>query len=148
MKIFGAIIILCACVFGSYIYEKKQKNRMQYIAEACDFIKHIKSEIEFFCTPYKKIREEYLKNNSSALLFCDDLHEKENFLEKDEKKILQAFFSSIGKGFKDEEISLCEYTYSSLEKKLEKAKEEYPNKIKVFRSMMLFFGVCVIILLI
>lgn len=146
MKILGAIFILCASICYSYLYEKKQKNRIALVSNMCEFVKYVENQIEYFCTPYNEILSEYSKNTNSKILFSSN--SKESFLEKDEKKIFDSFFACIGKGFKSEEISLCKYTYSSLEKKLEKIKAEYPDKIKVSRSMSLFFGFSIIILLI
>ena len=149
MKILGSILILCACISSSLFYEKKQKEKIEALINCCDFIKYIKSQIEFFLLPLDKIYLSYKDKNEYINKFiCGNYDENISIFDKDDFEILKNFFSSIGKGMKKNEISLCEYVISELEKNIEKKKAEYPNKIKVFRIMALFFGFCIVILLI
>ena len=97
--------------------------------------------------PIDKIHRSY--DQKSEL--CDALIANkgmEIYFEKEDIPLISEFFSSLGKGMKSEEIALCSYTIEELEKRIEKRKADYPNKIKVFRATTLFVGFCTIILLI
>ncbi len=149
MKIIGALLILCASICSCVFYEKNEKSKISSAIKACDFIKYIKTQIEYFSTPINKIIASY--EDKSPLI--EDLSTKsfsvaKRLLDRGDFKLVFDFFSSLGKGLKDEELSLCSYTIEELQKCIEKKEKDYPDKIKVFRAMALFFGFCVIILLI
>lgn len=149
IKIIGATFILCASVCSCYFYERKQKARLQELISVYEFIKYIKTQIEHFSTPIKKIYSSYESESESVEVIKNgDYKTLGSLLEKDEYKLIYEFFSRLGAGLKGEELSLCGYTLEELEAILKKRREDYPNKIKVFRAMALFIGFCVIILLI
>lgn len=148
MKVIGGILILCASIFVSYLYEKQQKSKAEYLSQIQEFIKFTKGQIEFFSTPYNKIIEKYTNDSELRESILSGFKSHLVILDLDDKKTVKGFFSAIGRGFASEEIALCEYTLSSLEKSIEKIKKENPNKIKIFRSMALFTAVSIIILLV
>jgi glutamate-5-semialdehyde dehydrogenase len=69
-------------------------------------------------------------------------------ITNEEKAQIIDFITSLGKGYKKEQIALCEYNIGFFNVSLDKTKYEAPKKIKVFRSMSLFVGICSIILLV
>ncbi|MBQ3040874.1 MAG: stage III sporulation protein AB [Clostridia bacterium] len=146
IKIIGSILILCASVCACAFYERAEKAKIASLQECCDFIKHIRAQIEYFSTPVDKIFSSYDKKTEliDALISKD----AKNYFEKEDYPVINEFFASVGRQLKDEELSSCSYTISELEKRLEKRRQDYPNKIKVFRAMALFIGISVIILLI
>lgn len=148
MKIIGGIFILCAGVLISYFYEKEQRLKIVYLSKIADFIHFARSQIEFFSLPYNKIIESYTENEDTRSLIRNGFKEYLDILSLEDKKNIKAFFSSIGKGFATEELSLCDYTVSYIEKSNDKNKAECPNKIKIFRSMALFVAISIIILLV
>lgn len=147
MKFFGSILILCACVVTCVLYERSEKQKLSYLSSVCDFIKNIKAQIEYFSSPTEKIFSSYEPKTD---LIADLITKKDvsMYFEAEDCRIVEDFFNSLGKGMKDEELCLCSYTISELEKRIEKKRIDYPNKIKVFRAMTFFSGICVIILLI
>lgn len=149
MKIAGALLILCASICSCVFYEKTEKSKISSANEICNFIKHIRAQIEYFSTPISKIFSSYDEKTPLIKDLCDkSFSGSKRLLEKGDYKLVFDFFSSLGKGLKDEELSLCSYTIDELQKSIDKKEKDYPDKIKVFRAMALFFGFCVIILLI
>ena len=144
MKIFGCFLVLISSVFCAYFYEKSLKTSLLKYSEIIEFIKYTKSQIEYFSTPIDKIFtsfeskhiNEVIKNKSAPRFFIKDYAK------------LNEFLSSIGKGFKKEEINQCEYNISYFQDEYSKIAYESPNKIKVFRAMSLFVGVTIIIFLV
>ena len=152
-KLIGAILILCASVCACYFYEKNEKHKILICEEYCELIKFIKSQIHYFSFPIDKILSSYkphLKERNEINEYRDLSKVKENIAhsDKEEKALLEGFFSSLGKGLKAEEIALCSYTASELEKIVEKKKANYPNNVKSFRAIVMFIGACAVILLI
>lgn len=149
MKILGAFLILIASICSCVIYEKNEKCKISSAKEICEFIRYIRSQIEHFSTPINKIFASYTEKSVLVDHLCKkELDLAKKSLEKDDFKTVSDFFNSLGKGLKDDEASLCSYSIETLENSISKKEKDYPNKIKVFRAMALFFGFCVVILLI
>ncbi|MBQ8545903.1 MAG: stage III sporulation protein AB [Clostridia bacterium] len=147
MKIAGCILIFISAILCSYYYEKGLKIKISKCEELLSFINYIKSQIDYFSLPISTIYEKYDKKSD----FINEIISSENgikAIDKENDQQINEFFGNIGKGFKKEQIKLCEYNIDRFSNLLEKLKNDYPNKAKVFRSMSLFFGICAIILLV
>ena len=146
MKILGCVIILIASILCAFKYEKAIKEKVTNIEELINFINYIKNQIEYFSRPLTEIYLSYEKKSKFIEEIIDGAERTDT--SSPINKTVSEFFSSIGKGYKKEEIKLCDYTIEQLYTYLTSLKLEMPNKIKVFRSISLFIGVCTIILLI
>lgn len=148
MKIIGSILIVLASIFSSYYYEKNHKCDISKIENLIELINYIKSKIEYYSLPIEEILKNY--DNKSPwieMLINRETIDAKNFNENTKNDILNFFFS-IGKGYKKEQLSLCEYTIRNLNKELERMKTEFIKKTKIYRSLSLFFGVGLVILII
>ena len=148
MKIIGCFLIIIASIASSYFYENSLKSNIKILEELIIFIKTVKSKIEYYSLSIDEIFSDYTCKNSflKQLLngeFTTIIHLNEN-IQKDIKN----FFSSLGKGYKKEQLSLCDYTINSLESTLNNLKSEFIKKAKIFRSLSLFLGVGIVILLV
>ena len=149
MKFIGSALIIIASICASFFYEKKLKAEIHSLNEAIDFILYVKTQILYYSKPINEIYKDY---NKTSLFLQEILESKEkatltNF-NKESKEKLTSFLSTIGKGFKSEQISLCEDTITYLNEQLTRLEAEYSKKTKAYRSISLFVGVCVVILLI
>ncbi len=148
MKLLGSILIIFASIMSSYFYEQKLKKSIKSTEELCDLINYIKNKIEYFSLAINDILEGYQTDSD----FINDLiNSKElcdlSLLENTVANDVKSFFVRLGKGFKKEQLALCDYTLKSLEASKDKIKIEFTKKAKVFRSLSLFAGIgCVILL--
>ena len=147
MKYIGAIFIMCGCVTLSYLYEKREKNKITYLHKMKDFISYIKSKINFFLTPLNTIFSDYDDEFISNIV-KNKFENLDEYYDKNDLEFISCFFTSIGKGIKDEEISLCDYTLANLETSICEAEKDFKNKVKVFRTLAIFCGASVVILII
>lgn len=147
MKIIGCGLILIASLVCAFYYEKRIKEKIARYSELISFISYIKNQIEYFSYPINEIFERY-QPCSPFISSIIENNVDTKYLTSEEKAQINEFVASLGKGYKKEQIALCEYTISFFNVSLEKTKYEAPNKIKVFRSMSLFVGICSIILLV
>ena len=146
MKLIGAALIIISSFVTSYYYDKSLKNKIKICEELKAFIIYIRAEIEYYTNPINVIFEKYSEKNEVISLLIEGKNEK--FLSNEfDAKILD-FFNSIGKGYKKEQLAMCDYSITLIDDSLNKLKSEYPSKTRVFRSIILFFGICAIILLI
>lgn len=149
MKIIGSLLILCSSFLASYFYEKSEKEKASACSDVCDFIMYIKAQIEYFKMPTDKIFASY-KTESKIVTALATRDYKYIFSVFDDNvaQVLEKFRESLGAGFKDEQLSLCEYTIYIVSERGKKLNNEFSGKVRVFRSLALFCSVCAIILLV
>ena len=149
MKLLGSILIIFASIISSYFYEKKLKEDIKNSEALYDLIRYIKNKIEYFSISVDDILKSYPNDDE---FIRDLIYQKEqfnfNFLEKNIANDIKVFFGKLGKGFKREQLSLCDYTLKVLEAERDKMKKEISKKAKAFHALSLFFGIgCVIFLI-
>lgn len=148
MKIIGSILIFLSSLLCTYYYEKSLKTKISHLEDIIAFISYAKSKIEYFSLPINQIYEKYESKSKLINNLINSKSAEGADFDKESKKIVSEFFGALGNGFKKEQIALCEYTNDVLSSNLAKSKEEYPKKIKIFRSLALFTGISLIILLV
>lgn len=148
MKILGCALIFVSSLLCSYFYEKNIKKKIDTLEELVDLISLIKNKIEYFSEPINKIFLEYNTKNTFIKNLLESKETAITYFDQEIQKQVSRFFSEIGNGYKKEQIALCDYNIQLLNNKLTKIKNEYPNKIKIFRSIALFVGISIIILLV
>lgn len=142
MKLIGSILIIFASVIASYFYEKRLQSYITSTEELYELVLYIKNKIEYFSMPVNEILNSYSRDTG----IINKLSEPD-FLDKSIKGDIESFISNLGKGYKKEQVALCEYTLSVLEASKNKMKMEFTKKAKTFRSLSLFTGIgCVILL--
>lgn len=144
MKIIGSILIVVASIFCAFTYEKKLKEQEKRVKDLISFVNYVKNKILYFSTPIKEIIDGYEDKNDISNYINEDFSQ----LDKADSQIVKNFFSNLGQGFKSEQIALCDYTDSQLNKSLNCINEKNPNKIKIFRAFSLFASISLIIFII
>ncbi len=147
MKLLGSLLIIVASVVSSFFYEKKLKLSIKNTDELCKLIVHIKNKIEYFSLAINEIYASYPTENDFISGIFNDIYDFSS-LDKDLEDDTKMFFSSIGKGYKKEQLALCDYLINRLTISKEKMKTDFNKKVKIFRSLSLFTGIGMVILLI
>lgn len=149
IKLVGSLLIICASLYASHLYDKKLKLSAENTRALSELIQYIKGQIEFFSKPLPKILSSYKTNNS---FIADVISNKENanlsLIDKNVQNDVHILLSSLGKGFKTEQINLCNYTIDVLNNSYDKSSQEFVKKSKICRSLSLFISVCMVILLV
>lgn len=137
---------MISCVFATYYYEVRLKKQISDVSDLIKFIHHIRSEIEFFQSPVSRIFEKYDKTELTNAIISRD-YSRFDFNESIEEAV-SSFFTSLGHGLKRDELAFCDQTISILERELAVIKSSYPTSVKIHRSLSLFFGALVVILIV
>lgn len=148
MKIIGSILIILSSVISSYYYEKSIKENIEKLKILIDLINYIKVNIEYFSISIEEILNEYDTKKHWKKSILKDGKFEIKYIDSTLKKEITSFFLSLGKGYKKEQISLCEYTLKNLICVYDNLKKENVKKVKIYRSLSLFFGIGLVILLI
>ena len=145
MKIIGAILILLVSIIVSSNYEKRKKQEIVDLKAMVSLLQFIKNQIEYFSLPISEILAKYSTDNECVKRFVDTGYL--SFSDKNIQDELIKCFTQLGKGFKEEQISLLNYNIELTNKTIKSNEESNPQKIKVYRAMSLFISSCVVILL-
>ncbi len=146
LKSIGALLIIltgafCGIRFSRNLTLRKSKLKgfYVYVREISDRIKTGEELISIFesASAQSLIKTEGFKVN---------LYEEG--LNSEDKKLLTEFFSMLGMGDTNSQLSRCEIYNELINKRLEEAELEVKEKAKLYISLGLFAGLFVVILLI
>ncbi len=146
MKIVGALFIIISSVFASYTYEKREKSLILELKEIKRFANFIRIQIEHFSLSLNEIFAKYDTVNETLMLLMQG--ERVSHLGKDVEQELFECFSTLGTAFKSDEVKRLTVLIDYLEIKIQEHENEYKEKTKVFRTVALFIGFSVVILLV
>ena len=147
MKIFGCLLILASSLLSSYTYDTNYKKRLATIKEIKAFIEQIRVEIEYFSRGITDIFKDY-KGKSQSILSLISTGVCPKIKNSEAEDSVNELFQSLGKGYKKEQIKLCEYTCKRLEDAYFEQEIQYKGKVKVFATMSVFSAVGILTLLI
>lgn len=147
IKFVGCLLILLSSVAIGYYFEKNYKDKILFLQEIIDLINYTKNQIEFFSTPINEIYSIF-QNKSKRI--TDIIAGNLNVINESfrNQEYLLNYFNEIGKGYKSEQIKLCDYTINEAKKDLNDFKLDLPKRIKIIRSLSLFIGASIVILLV
>ena len=146
MKIIGSFLIIFVSLASSYYYEKHQKEKQRELHSICEFLEFIKSHITHFSAPLDKIFDSYQDKNHYIVALLS--HEQLKCISESLNAVFLKCFNSLGKGYKDEQIKLLDFTINEALKELSDLEKDYKQKTRVFRSMAIFIGCSIVILLV
>lgn len=151
-----AILFICSIYIGQTA-ASTYKKAVKQIEAFIQFLKYIKSQIEYYNTPYPDIFEKYTnnileQNNFIYKLRSSDwktaLDETTFSFDNNVKELLYNFGNEIGRSMKEEQTSNCSYTIEQLEIHYNNFKSDLPKKIKLCTSLSVMAGLSIVIILI
>ena len=148
MKIIGSFLIIISSVISSYYYDKTLKDNIKNLGSLINLISRIRTKIEYYSISIDEILKDCKNENSWIDSVIKGEKYNTKFLDKNLINDIENFFMTIGKGYKKEQLSLCDYILKSLTKYLDSMKTEFSKKSKIYRTLSLFFGVGLVILLV
>ena len=159
LKYFGLFTIALGAVLISREYEKNQRRRLFELAEFIRLSEHIKTKISCFLSPKADWLSDFSSPSSVISEFLAEasrLPSLEASFDKisdklslgKEKEVLKRLFNSLGKTYKDGEISLLEGAVSELSSEKRELSESCEKNIKTVKVLAAALSLGLIILLI
>jgi len=157
VKLIGSAVILGASVYYGQIKIRAERRKIEDISSFAELVKHIGECIEYFSQPLPEIfneyRNEHLDNSgfmtivkSKGLMYA--VQNCGMSFGREELDNIIKFAQTIGKGYREEEVSLCRYTYSKLTDAEEKKRTALKDKEKLYRTIPPMLALSVILILI
>ena len=157
MKISGMALIFFSALIFAYRRNRRVDERLSILREIEAFIKQIRTDIGCYLKPIGEIR-----SSSPRLLelgFFSDIEkygvemaysmlEEKLFLREKEKGAFKRYFSSLGKGYAEDEIKLTDATLLELSDIIKEGTTEAPKEKKLTLTLSVSAALALIILLI
>ncbi len=153
MRIIGGSAIILSCALTVSCISSAEKKKIEQIEAFISLIKSIRHHIECYSMPIEKI----LLSSKDILLrlgvekdissFSQIFSECEITCGEDFEKILRAFSISLGKGYREDQVKMCDMALSELEEIRKKLIAAYPAKKKTAAALCFAAGGALLIAL-
>ncbi len=153
-KIIGSVLLLTSSLAAGISITAAMKKRIAQLEALISFISHINNVIDSFRTPVKEIFENYKNPVLEQCGFIDSLKMRgwesaiDTLILGSEREYIIEFGKSLGHGYTDEQIKLCEYTRKKLEITLAELKGKYQSNSKMYRAFCFLGSLSAILILI
>ena len=159
MKLVGIFLIGISALVFSRERIKRREGRLMLLEEMLGFIECMRIEIGCYLRPISKISESYFSEPLLKIGFFDSVKKDglyRAYLDSEihllpteqEKKLLRHFFSTVGKGYIQDELKLIETTADELSELLKAERAAMPKERKITLTLSGALSFAVIILLI
>ncbi|MBE6577519.1 MAG: hypothetical protein E7653_05220 [Ruminococcaceae bacterium] len=156
LKVVGVLIVAISGIVASYTLNAAARRSLEQTEGFIALIRRLRSDIECFAMPLPSAlarcpAEVYVKCGYVAQ---DAPRSVLSFVEAcavsdaESCKAMRAFARSIGRGYREEQLAICDYYTDMLEERRQRLYEQLPNKTKRNSAMCLCGALAVVILLI
>ena len=137
---------MLASIISAYSFEAKKKKEINTLKMIINFSNYVKNQIDLFSLPLNQIYTKQNFNNETIRELISN--HTVNLNDKSISDELYECYSTLGNGYKGEQLKNLDKLTNFLEKKTKHLEINYPQSIKVYRAISLFVGSCAIILLV
>ena len=155
MKIFIGLILLCFCVFISYMLSEKYTLRKKFYNSFLTFCKRLKNEVTFSKETLLSILKKDLDKNDlffkglrKRFYNQDNIKVSFNFLSEDEIDYFKSFIENIGKTNAVQQYEFLSGTEKVIFEKLVVVQEEEKKYKSLYLKLGFLLGLLIFILII
>ncbi len=153
IRIFGAALVSFCGIYAAYIMNSRAKGALTQVEGLLELLRFLRSEIECFSLPIPKI----LSRCPTGILMqcgCQDrqpstLSELFSMLELSDDAAAAAFekfTSEIGRGYRDEQLTLCDYYIERLEERRRAIGAQLPSRRRVNSALCIAGALAIVII--
>ncbi len=157
VKLIGSVALLVASLYYGQVKIRGERVGIKEVASLAEMVKYIGERIEHFSQPLPEIFAQYRNDHLESIGFLPYVRTMgisgavENCrmtLDGDDRELFLKFAGAIGRGYRDEELSLCRYTYTKLTESEDKMRAAIKDKEKLYRTIPPMLALSVILILI
>ncbi len=157
LRVCGSCLLIGLSLYGAYSFTLLENRRVRQTEGFLLLIRYIRTQIACFRPTLGEIYGSFENRTLAECGFLTALR-RDGFsaalrdtrptlyLDEEELKLLASFGEELGHSYSDEELALCDYTVSEMEKAMEKRKEEAPRRTRVASSLMMTGGLALLFL--
>ncbi len=159
LRTIGIFLIGISVLIFSKERIKKRERRLLFLEEMLEFIDFMRIEIGCYLRPISKISEGFSSRALDGIGFFENIRkiglypaylecERHILPTEQEKNLLRRFFSTVGKGYIQDEIKLIGATVEDFSRMLNLERAAMPKEKKITMTLSGALSFAVIILLI
>lgn len=149
-------LMTAAGIFSIHMIREHRKKLLELEA-FFDMISCIRDNIEHLMKPLPEIFQNYNHTYLDSCGFLKNVRET-NLQQAWETyvfscgaeafRLIDEFIRNIGKGYRTEELRLCEYTLGRLRKLMDHVQADTANQLKLYKTVPMMFALSLILILI
>lgn len=156
LRMIGAVAVVVSGIYAAYLFNSGTRQILKQTESFISLLRFLRSQIECFALPLPQALGRcpteilqgcgYYGNEVpiSGKQFISECYISDDHVRRD----VERFFSEAGKGYREEQLNLCDYCISLLEERRVSLASQLPMKIKVNSALSIAGAVAVVILLI
>jgi hypothetical protein len=146
VKMIGCSMILAASALRIFNFRTREQEAISNLRDYVKLIDHVRLQIGYFSHPLGKILKTYGSPLGETIDEIQSVLQDNHLLHTEEIHALLEWASSIGNGYKNEQLNLCIYTKEKMERYLSVREKDYPAKAKTNSALTLLGGATLIVL--
>ncbi len=154
LRIFGAVILTLSGIAAAYALNTSAKNGLSQTEAFISFLRFLRSEIECFSMPVPRALAR-CPREILAECGCEDADtDLRGFLQRcavfdgATVELMNRFCDDVGKGYRDEQLALCDYYISLLDERRRELFAALPARKKRNSALCLAGALALVIVLI
>lgn len=154
-KILGAVLLIVTSVGYGFTKIREERRKIELNDAFCELVKHIRENIAHYMKPLGEIFSSYEGGILEDCGFLGDCRtvgirlawERSHFhLSEKPRRLMEDFANSIGGGYREDELNLCDYTASEMEKISRAMREEAVGREKMYRTIPPLLALSVVLI--
>ncbi len=157
-RIGGSLLLVLLSLYGCYSFSVLEEKRVRQTEGFLLFLRYIRTKISCFRTTVEDIYASFENQALAECGFLDALRQDgfaaalakarpQLYLDEEELRLLYTFSEALGQSYSEEEVALCDYAASEMEKAMEKRRTEAPRRTRVAHSLVMTGGLTLVFLL-
>lgn len=138
------LLLLSACTLG-FAMRSAARRPLELLHRAMEILRFIRRRIELFNTPLDALFTDAPQMQGQPLT-RETLDRLTNAMGED-GDALRAFLASLGRGYREETLRLCDYTLDALEERCQLRAAELPARLKLWFAVPILFALSLLVLL-
>ena len=156
LRILGAVAVIVSGAYVAHTLNESAKRRLKQTEAFISLVRFIRSQIECFAMPLTltlvRCPRDILKRCGYALSeppsSGESLMSGCGIEDVGTGECMERFFLEAGRGYREQQLALCDHTVSLLEERRSELASRLPVRIKVNSALSLAGAAAVVILLI
>ena len=143
VKILGVLLLLSVGGAAALICRRTELRRLRLLEGWIDLIRHVRHQISCYLLPLNEILSSVEPEGMEGCLASGEerlraiLRAGERDLEGESLRLLEDFVSQIGKGYREDQLCLCDEALAALGALRDKMAAELPARLRVCTTLCL-----------
>lgn len=152
--VIGSVFVLSSAVGVSTVLIASSRRRIRHTEALVELVRHIRTHIEYFLTPVDLIFSDFRNETLESCGFCPVLRDSGlaealrtggGSFSPETRLIAEKFASSLGDGYRDGQLRLCDFCISGLSEQLERERESYDRNLNMYRFVPCLLALFIIL---